>query len=345
MNDNTVDKASEDKKLVALKEQKFDELFGSKQSVSYLEDDDLRSEVKSNYLNGNVENASSLTEDDSQITDFESWKKYLQEFLSELNKREKKVEVMNAYLETPEVEALKKQFYYYSDLYGQMSCELEEFAKEENQLLNTELMKHLYNIDNLLDLRKNLIETEKVLEKISSTDALPYTERKKCLEKEINELKITLQFSNELKAFEQQQLASIDDPKYQTYFENFVKEERENLSQATPEEYEVQRKGIQKIISNIEACENLQLKDTDTVQNLTKESLKTATQKVDGFMKWGYAKAEDLKNIGGDELVKHANASKIALGIGAVVAGLGTGIVAYTLINKKQPTSQASKST
>jgi hypothetical protein len=96
---------------------------------------------------------------------------------------------------------------------------------------------------------------------------------------------------------------------------------------------------------DVKALQEIKLQNTATFKKFAVNPLKTTTQKVDGFMKWGYAKAEDLKNIGGDELVKHANASKIALGIGAVVAGLGTGIVAYTLINKKQPTSQASKST
>ncbi|MCX5920900.1 MAG: hypothetical protein NTW61_06240 [Candidatus Melainabacteria bacterium] len=91
--------------------------------------------------------------------------------------------------------------------------------------------------------------------------------------------------------------------------------------------------------------QEIKLQNTPTFKKFAVNPLKTATQKVDGFMKWGYAEAKDLEKIGGEELVKHANASKIALGIGAVVAGLGTGIVAYTLINKKQPTSQASKST
>jgi hypothetical protein len=92
---------------------------------------------------------------------------------------------------------------------------------------------------------------------------------------------------------------------------------------------------MKKFLSSIDPL----LKDSPTVKNLVQETLKTATQQVDGFMKWGYAKAEDLKFIGGDELVKHANASKIALGAGAVVAGLGTGAMAYALINTPKPTT------
>ena len=98
----------------------------------------------------------------------------------------------------------------------------------------------------------------KTLEKISDTDDLMYILRKETkerLEKEIKELQTTLQFSNDLKAFEQQQLSikalpAIDDTKYQTTFENFVKEEREFLTQVTPEQYEAERKATQQIISN-----------------------------------------------------------------------------------------------
>lgn len=93
------------------------------------------------------------------------------------------------------------------------------------------------------------------------------------------------------------------------------------------------------MLKYFETCEKLDLKDTPTVQKLTKESLKTATQKVEGFMKWGYAKAEDLKSIGGEELVKHANSSKIALGAGALVAGAGAGTLAYFLLNKPKSTT------
>ena len=133
------------------------------------------------------------------------------------------------------------------------------------------------------------------------------------------------------------------------YYENFLLRSRNkellyHLTSAKEQEYEanleIAKSSIvlyEEILSHLEAYENLQLKDTPTVQNLTKESLKTATQKVDGFMKWGYAKAEELKDIGGDELVQHANASKIALGVGALVAGLGTGAVAYTLLNHQKP--------
>jgi hypothetical protein len=106
------------------------------------------------------------------------------------------------------------------------------------------------------------------------------------------------------------------------------------------ETVEIAKKGIKKAISDIEAYDKLDLKDTPSVQKLTKESLKTATQKVEGFMKWGYAKAEDLEKIGGKELVEHANSSKIALGAGALVAGAGAGTLAYFLLNKPKPTPQ-----
>ncbi|MCS6266113.1 MAG: hypothetical protein H2174_00950 [Vampirovibrio sp.] len=106
------------------------------------------------------------------------------------------------------------------------------------------------------------------------------------------------------------------------------------------ETVEIAKKGIKKAISDIEAYDKLDLKDTPSVQKLTKESLKTATQKVEGFMKWGYAKADDLKSIGGEELVKHANSSKIALGAGALVAGAGVGTLTYFLLNKPKPTPQ-----
>ena len=59
-------------------------------------------------------------------------------------------------------------------------------------------------------------------------------------------------------------------------------------------------------------------------------------------MKWGYAKAEDLEKIGGEELVKHANASKIALGVGALAVGLGTGALTYLLINKPKTSASSS---
>jgi hypothetical protein len=101
-----------------------------------------------------------------------------------------------------------------------------------------------------------------------------------------------------------------------------------------------QKSKIQDVLKSLEAYEKLDLKDTPSVQKLTKDSLKTATQKVEGFMKWGYAKAEDLKSIGGEELVKHANSSKIALGAGALVAGAGVGTLAYFLLNKPKSTPQ-----
>ena len=101
-----------------------------------------------------------------------------------------------------------------------------------------------------------------------------------------------------------------------------------------------QKSKSQDILKSLETYEKLDLKDTDTVKKLTKESLKTVTQKVEGFMKWGYAKAEDLEKIGGKELVEHANSSKIALGAGALVAGAGAGTLAYFLLNKPKPTPQ-----
>jgi len=101
-----------------------------------------------------------------------------------------------------------------------------------------------------------------------------------------------------------------------------------------------QKSKIQDVLKSLEAYDKLDLKDTDTVKKLTKDSLKTATQKVEGFMKWGYAKAEDLEKIGGKELVEHANSSKIALGAGALVAGAGVGTLAYFLLNKPKKTPQ-----
>ena len=166
LNDNTADKALDEKKLVALKEQKFDELFGSEDSVSYIDDDDAKTEIKSNYLNGNVKNESPLTGETSETKNLESWKENLQEYLSTLNDSEKKREVMNAYLETPEVIALKKQNYYSGDLFITMPRESEECANPADKLLEKELMAHWDNIDNLLALHKELIENEKALEKM-----------------------------------------------------------------------------------------------------------------------------------------------------------------------------------
>ena len=85
------------------------------------------------------------------------------------------------------------------------------------------------------------------------------------------------------------------------------------------------------------------LKDSPTVTKLVQPSheLHQATQQVDGFMKWGYAKAEELETIGGEALVKHANNAKLALVTGAVLGGLGTGFLACTLINQHKPSANA----
>ena len=90
---------------------------------------------------------------------------------------------------------------------------------------------------------------------------------------------------------------------------------------------------------DVKALQEIKLQNTPTFKKFAVNPLKTATQKVEGFMKWGYAKAEELEAIGGDELVKHANSSKIALGAGALVAGAGVGTLAYFLLNKPKSTT------
>lgn len=115
----------------------------------------------------------------------------------------------------------------------------------------------------------------------------------------------------------------------------------DEIKQITQEKEERLKLGTT-LLKHIEAYEKLDLKDTPMVQKLTQGELKFNTQQVDGFMKWGYAEAKDLEKIGGEELVKHANASKIALGVGALAVGLGTGALTYLLINKPKTSPPSS---
>ena len=125
----------------------------------------------------------------------------------------------------------------------------------------------------------------------------------------------------------------------------YLQKELKNFKDLTAEVRQLVKKEellLENYIKHLEAYEKLDLKDTPTVQKLIQGSLKTATQQVDGFMKWGYAEAKDLEKIGGEELVKHANASKIALGVGALAVGLGTGALTYLLINKPKTSASSS---
>ncbi len=237
---------------------------------------------------------------------------------------------------------LAKEDAYFDDVATLIKAETDPIQKAS---LQSQLESHKSVLELEASLNGCLYQIKLDLLQADEADKLPLQQQLGQVRNEITQVKQAKILPPELNAFEQAQLQA---GKLIAIDKNTALEQRAKKmvddsftdQGFSTDSIDILKSSIKKRLSDIEAYEKLDLKDTPSVQKLTKESLKTATQKVEGFMKWGYAKAEDLEKIGGKELVEHANSSKIALAAGALVAGAGVGTLAYFLLNKPKPTPQ-----
>jgi hypothetical protein len=332
VNGDTALKALAEKELESLKDKKIDEFLDDQDEVAKRQTIETLSATDRKDFKKAIAEPEALKNCKESLLTGLKFSEALNEAIKEsivLKKEDAYLEEVSTLIEA-EAEGLPKTLLQDQLTGCKLTLELEntiqgELSKVKNELLQE--TEELYR----QPIREKLVQIRSQLTKVQQRKALPA----------------------ELKAFEQakiqaSQLIAMDK---NTALEQKAKETVKNEMASylkdqglSIDSLDIGVTSLKKSLEHIEAYEKLDLKDTPSVQQLTKESLKTATQKVEGFMKWGYAKAEDLKTIGGEELVKHANNSKIALGATAVVAGLGTGALAYTLLNKPKsaPSSKPS---